>query len=77
MGKAEELDDSGYLKWRVDKESPRMRWVGTALYAAGTAALTLPHYFTTNHAVATGFDLAGLAILGIGFLIGLSRIHSY
>jgi hypothetical protein len=62
VGKAEEPDDSSYLKWRVDEMSPRTRWVTEALFAAGTAALMLPHYFTTNQAIAIGFDFAGLAL---------------
>lgn len=77
MGKAEEPDDSGYLKWRRDEESPRMRRVGRALYVAFWPALSLPRYFGANHAVVVGFEVGGLTLGCVGIGIGLSKIHSY
>ncbi len=74
----EERDDSRYLKWRKEDEtSPRMRRVTMALEIAGLTALTLPHYFTADKTVVQIGWVAGMALLCIGFAIGLSKIHSY
>ena len=76
MGTPEKSDDSGYLKWRKDEMSPRMRRVTITLEIAFCMAMTLPHYFTADKTVEEIGFVAGMALLCIGFAIGLSKIHS-
>lgn len=77
MGKTEAPDDSGYLKWRQDPDSRRDRALAAIVGTIGWGAQILPRYLTTNHSVIRGWTIAGLAVLLLGGLIALSKVHSY
>jgi hypothetical protein len=77
VGKPEEPESSGYLKWHVDEMPPRMRGFTEALSITGWTALTVPHYLTGNHAVVRGFFIAAVALFCVDFAIRLSKIHCY
>jgi len=77
VGKTDAPDDSGYLKWRMDPTSPREQLVWRVVYVVGIGVQSIPRYVTTNHAIIRDCEIAGLAILGVACLVGLSKIHSY
>jgi hypothetical protein len=77
VGTPEKSDDSGYLKWRKDEMSPRMRRVRITLEIAFCTAMTLPHYFTADKKLVQACFGVWLALGCICLAIELSRIHSY
>jgi hypothetical protein len=77
MGRSGDRDDSGYLRWRVAKVSPRRRWLTKALWCVAWIAVNLPHHLVRSQLVVRGSFIAGVAMACIAFALALSEIHSY